>query len=125
MFDKPHFTITRDWITAAGLRAVATRTGNKKEELSWPCGYVGVRSDHPLHGRDINQLENIDIHGDITYGSNNHPIHSSTLWWLGFDCAHPEDMPQFGGTAKSDDFVYAECERLAVQLAQLRSEPSP
>ncbi len=112
----PRFTITRDWTTAAGLRAVSIRTAG-----GWLCGYVGVPSDHPLHGKGWDQLEHLDVHGGVTHGSNNHPIHSSTLWWIGFDCAHAGDGFGGGGTPKSQDFVNSECERLAVQLV----EPTP
>ena len=39
------FDIEKDWMTTAGLRAVVIMTDHGHR-----CGYVGVPSDHPLHG---------------------------------------------------------------------------
>jgi len=40
------YVVEKDWITAAGLRAVVTNS----ERSGHRCGYVGVPSNHPLHG---------------------------------------------------------------------------
>lgn len=39
------YEIVKDWITAAGLRAVITMTGRGHH-----CGYVGIPVGHPLYG---------------------------------------------------------------------------
>jgi hypothetical protein len=50
------------------------------------CGYVWVPSDHPCFGKDFSELEDIPVHGGVTYAE-------SYLggWLIGFDCAHFSD----------------------------------
>ena len=81
------------------------------------CGYVGVSSDHPWHGRDYNDCGNYDpepegyepdwypdVHGGLTYSAGcahgepessichiPEPGQPDDVWWLGFDCAHSGD----------------------------------
>jgi hypothetical protein len=40
------FTVERDWITSAGLRAVVIMV----EDMGHRCGYVGLPVEHPLFG---------------------------------------------------------------------------
>lgn len=42
------FEVERDWVTAAGFRAVAIFN----HHFGHRCGYVGVPNGHPLHGAD-------------------------------------------------------------------------
>lgn len=44
------YTVEKDWITAAGLRAVVTMGS-----MGHHCGYVGVPKGHPLHGVKYNK----------------------------------------------------------------------
>lgn len=72
------------------------------------CGYVGVGPGHPLHGRDYGGLDDIDVHGGLTFADRcmeglpesegvchvPGPGRPVNVWWLGFDCAHAGDrMP--------------------------------
>jgi len=42
------YTIEKDWITKAGLRAVVVIV--RASGCAWRCGYVEVPKDHPLYG---------------------------------------------------------------------------
>lgn len=44
------FTIEKDWVTAAGLRAVVLMG-----DMGHRCGYVGVDNDHPLFAIDYRE----------------------------------------------------------------------
>jgi hypothetical protein len=44
------FTVEKDWVTKAGLRAVVIMSS-----MGHHCGYVGVPSGHPLHGTKYNE----------------------------------------------------------------------
>jgi len=67
------------------------------------CGYVGVPPGHPWHGRDYMDIDNLNVHGGLTFAAmcdeNTDPDHPhichvpapgrpGDVWWLGFDCAH-------------------------------------
>lgn len=64
------------------------------------CGYVGVPPEHPLHGKDWEATDHLDVHGGITYGHEcagdichvARPGEPEHVWWLGFDCAHSGDL---------------------------------
>ena len=70
-----------------------------------------------------------DCHGGLTYsgGSGKYPVESEG-WWFGFDCAHggdewierPEGL-SLGlelGVVRTQEYVEAECERLAKQIVE-------
>lgn len=112
------WTVEKDWITDAGLRAVVLM-GDRGTR----CGYVGVANDHPLYGCEYSDAapclvfpseEEIgkrgivavwasqgearpdavfDVHGGLTYsgGQADYPAQSEGLWWFGYDCAHAWD----------------------------------
>lgn len=126
--------IMKDWITAAGLRAVVVMN-----DAAHHCGYVGVPAGHPLHASDYNDphpaLQETEtgspqspdlffrVHGGLTYsgGLSDYPSTSDGLWWFGYDCAHYGDMPFGqtgpGGVFRDLDYCVIECESLAEQLA--------
>ena len=60
------------------------------------------------------------VHGGITYSdqSDKYPVESSDLWWFGFDTNHSQDQDN----PKDKEYCIAECESLAKQLAEIRSE---
>lgn len=45
---------------------------DRKEHLGIFCGYVGVPSGHPLHGKDVDQLPDLDTHGGINFAGSCH-----------------------------------------------------
>lgn len=85
-----------------------------------------------------------DVHGGLTYSasSKNYPVENDSLWWFGFDCGHWDDAKdesimdekhlalerKYGfsrdGTVRTEEYVVAECERLAEQLATFNVEAS-
>jgi hypothetical protein len=109
------------------------------------CGYVGVPEGHPLFGKSgENELE---AHGGLTFGggfcSDEDESHSichkpgpgepDHVWWVGFDCAHANDLspglqatlrdvlPEcrrelYGDTYRDLAYVQEQCRQLAEQL---------
>lgn len=71
------------------------------EWQGWGNGYVGVHPDHPWFGQSENDIEDVWVHGGLTYAADTLPQElqvESGLWWVGFDTGHagdnPEDWPQ-------------------------------
>lgn len=75
---------------------------------SW-CGYVGVPSGHPAHGKDYGDVDvDVEVHGGLTYAAPcqsecgrgpealichvPEPGETDDIWWLGFDCGHAFDV---------------------------------
>jgi hypothetical protein len=97
------------------------------------CGYAAVPPGHPLHGTPYNDVD-VEVHGGLTYADRcqGHICHvpkpgePDEVWWLGFDCGHYTDllpgMTKYNfnqdGTYRDVDYVRAETERLAEQLAE-------
>jgi hypothetical protein len=85
------------------------------------CGYVRVSEGHPWHGRDYPNLD-VDVHGGLTYSNAAYPGGEFDGWWFGFDCAHGGDLtPKYpsDGVYRDFEYVKAECESLAKQLAEI------
>ncbi len=97
------------------------------------CGYVGVEPGHPWHGKDWDHID-ARVHGGITYareceGDVCHvpePGKPEHLWWIGFDCAHCDDLRPGdarlgyslltrGATYKTRAYVQLETRTLAEQ----------
>lgn len=95
------------------------------------CGYVGVSPGHPWHEKPYQDID-ADVHGRLTYSDScaeGGPIchvplpgEPDTVWWLGFDCAHYQDVsPGFrhvslGGEVYRDiAYVTGEVQGLADQ----------
>lgn len=107
-------------------------------ELRTWCGYVEVPEGHPWHGRHLDYLGHVNVHGGITFAGDivEPMIEGSSGWWIGFDCAHAGDyMPSLDSTLKSAfpdrgrsaligweyrtlEYVRAECARLAEQVRE-------
>lgn len=142
-----------EWKTEAGLPALIIRQSHG----GYLCGYVAVTDGHPCFGRDYmssyepgpdgepdferrlhNPVDDLDVHGGITYGNACRgsichvpdPGESDNVWWLGFDCNHHGDKaPSYevdspwrsfrGGTYRDVEYVRAECEGLARQLVAM------
>ena len=115
----------------------------QRNNLGAWCGYVGVPPGHPMHGKDYNATNDLDVHGGVTYSAAcahsichiPEPGEPDAVWWFGFDCAHafdvvpglnrwrPPEREQFGSIVgehyRDLGFVRAETERLAAQVAGL------
>ncbi len=107
------------------------------------CGYVGVPPGHPWHGQDYDDVD-VVVHGGLTFASGcdenapeGHgvchvpaPGRPADVWWLGFDCAHCDDLVPimagvedqlvgiFGNELSYRDVAYvtAQCAALAAQV---------
>ena len=93
------------------------------------CGYVGVLQSHPYYGKDRRDIDDIEVHGGLTYSGYWDDL-DHTLWWLGFDCGHAWDLYDLPTTTseppyafksnKSQEFVEEETRNLAEQLARVK-----
>jgi len=90
------------------------------------CGYVGVPDSHPWFNNDYGDVDDVDVHGGLTFSEHGHGDLFG-LWVFGFDCAHsgdllPDTFERYGYCTPGDqyrDFEYVkrETESLARQLA--------
>ena len=104
-------------------------------------GPIGKRSILPVILSAADELPRadvvFDVHGSLTYsdGDAKYPVESDGLWWFGFDCEHSGDLKDESimdenyialerkysfarvGVVRTEEYVAAECERLAEQLA--------
>lgn len=89
------------------------------------CGYVGVGPDHPWHGKHYDECD-VMVHGGLTYSDKCQetatedngichvpaPGREHDIWWLGFDCAHGQDVcPAYESTMKATGFPLTAFER--------------
>ncbi len=102
--------------------------------MGYRCGYVKVEPGHPWHGKDYNSLDDVEVHGGLTFADADKPCDKGgpdNGWWLGFDCCHYLDMPdtalpsehgmmrfQSEGVVRSQEYVEAECRSLCEQAAR-------
>jgi len=103
------------------------------------CGYVGIPEGHPWFGLASKHID-ANVHGGVTYsGLCDHETEAAgsichmaddgiKRWWVGFDCAHWDDvrpamyartriyfMPE-ESTYKTVAYVKHECANLASQV---------
>lgn len=66
-------------------------------EMGHRCGYVGIPKDNRLYNIYYDELNKyIGCHGGLTYSSSElHCVNDKDTWWIGFDCAHFRDRPDF------------------------------
>lgn len=133
---------------ATGLPCLAKRNPHAG---NW-CGYVGIASDHPWHGKGYSDLPGYpDVHGGLTFADDcqegppeqtvchiPEPGEPEYLWWFGFDCAHawdhsPRDHVMaaehgYPFTISHDSsyrtlgYVRNQCGKLAAQIKELRCD---
>ena len=78
------------------------------------CGYVRVPYWHPVYEKNYNDIE-IQCHGGLTFSDHKLLGTSYLGWWIGFDCAHYDDVDN----PKDMDFVRQECRNIVDQLQQM------
>lgn len=108
------------------------------------CGYVAVEPGHPLYGFEHDAIPaalGVTAHtGLVESGPCDHGMEEEAMchvpapgrphdvWWLGFKCDDVGDDLPGGGRARAGDrsgiyrtadYVRAECERLALRLAEI------
>jgi len=102
------------------------------------CGYVGVPEGHKYFGEGYNDVPDFECNGGLTFAGScqkgNDPAKGichilsegepDKTWWLGFDCAHCDDISPGSdfsfdhiATYKTLQFVENECKELARQIA--------
>lgn len=66
-------------------------------EMGHRCGYVGIPKGNSLYNKFYGELDMyIGCHGGLTYRSSElHCVNDKDTWWIGFDCAHLDDRPDF------------------------------
>lgn len=96
--------------------------------MGFYCGYVRVKGI--LEGVDYyhHLLNDIDVHGGLTYSGK---IHRHDGYWLGFDCGHGGDYIPYSGRPIEDyeiapifrekSYVKEQCEKLAKQIFDIES----
>lgn len=97
--------------------------GKKSPMLLFTGGVDAAEGDVLRRSPDVV----FDVHGGITYsgdGRGVYPAPSDGGWWLGFDCGHygdgSLDPKSFcDGPVRSEEYVVAECESLARQIADM------
>lgn len=99
------------------------------------CGYVGVPSGHPWHGRGYDDVT-ADVHGGLTFAGPCSPEEDETsgichipavgepddVWWLGFDCAHAFDATPGMGAFVGDQRLPSEFQDVYRDFAYVRGE---
>jgi hypothetical protein len=53
-------------------------------------GYVGVSKGHKFFETDYRDLD-VEVHGNLTFGSGGTHQRFGYHWWFGFDCGHAFD----------------------------------
>lgn len=144
---------------ATGLPCLAVRHPHSGH---W-CGYVGVAEGHPVFGLEYDEANKLgpthlyededdswvgfDVHGGLTFSDScqedeqeqgvchiPQPGQPDKVWWLGFDCAHSQDIRPtylrrygkmfsssvFEETYKTLEYVQNECANLAQQLKEVQ-----
>lgn len=129
--------IEKKWITKSGLRAEVLFNLFS----GFRCGYVYIPENHPLYGVDFWDMDDINVHGGVTYSDNSK---EDNTWKIGFDCGHAYDgidieslekhLPECtyedkcekykamnslsGGEIRTKEYVTEQCELLAKQLKE-------
>ena len=61
-------------------------------------GYVGVYKDHPWYRKHYDELQDVQVHGGLTYSDSRNPetFKCDRDWWyVGFDTCHSGDTCTF------------------------------
>lgn len=77
------------------------------------CGYVALPFTHPFYGEDYNDLDDIKVHGGLTFSGYLHHV-AVDEYLLGFDCGHGGDDIK----VQNEDYTLAECKKLVDQLIE-------
>lgn len=93
----------------------------------WENGYLGVPPGHPWYEQEYDNLENVHVHGGLTYSgrlqdneyARDEPWQGMDIWWVGFDTVHVFDHDwQTGRWLRDTEYVRNECRDLARQAAE-------
>jgi len=90
------------------------------------CGYVKLPEFHELWGKSMNELDNLDCHGGITFSEMDKEMDKESLK-IGFDCGHyldytPGTPVNFPNSVYRDiNYVESEIKKLVDQVVLLRN----
>lgn len=93
-------------------------------ERGWGNGYVCLPEGHPLYGKHYNKIDNLSVHGGLTFCGRSkdynwadmpNAIRGCNYWLLGFDTSHYNDNQS--NCPKS--YVLRETRMLAEQIEKL------
>jgi len=105
--------------------------------VGFRCGYVRVGPGHPWHGQHYSDIQNVRVHGGLTFAEPDEPCGKGKEddgYWVGFDCGHTYDSPDptlptylpFLGSEEgicwTTPMVAIECQRLAQAAAAAESK---
>jgi len=100
----------------AGLKCAVTQN----MEGANRCGYVRVPPSNPAYGMDFEYVQNITVHGGLTFGELEPCEHEDGQgWWFGFDCAHAFDA-KYDPEARVEDMTTQEGKFMLQLRDQLR-----
>ena len=117
-----HTLIEKDWFDGE-YRAIVVMTST-----GWRCGYVGIPKEHkafgidyytfdaPLENQVIQAVNNIEVHGGLTYANNGVANINDGRWYFGYDCAHYNDTLE----KCTLEYCINECENLIEQLKDIK-----
>ena len=77
------------------------------------CGYVALPFTHPFYGKDYQDLDDIEVHGGLTFSGYLHHV-ALDKYLLGFDCGHAGDDIKVHG----EQYTLQECKKLVDQLIE-------
>lgn len=83
------------------------------------CGYVLIPEGHPWHGKGYDDID-VEVHGGLTFCSN---VDDTERWpktgfWIGFDCAHYLDAPDFDEMSREYLKSYPAIMKAAEKMAE-------
>lgn len=79
------FKIEREW-EHLGLKCAVSQGREGRHR----CGYVRVPPTHPLFGKSHQDLDEVCVHGGLSFAEIEPCEHEDGAgWWFGFDCSHP------------------------------------
>lgn len=111
----------REEFEHAGFKCLILR----HPQLRHLCGYVGIPKTHPYYGKANDEIPYLQVHGGITWSQKgNGKQWNKKFLWIGFDCAHAEDLSPRSGLNRPFEiyrdirYVRREVKSLAEQLKE-------
>jgi len=110
------------WFVVKGFEFKSVKL-NQRIPNGWGNGYVAVPPSHPLWGVHYDNVDDIDVHGGLTYSEMNdipglfvgRPEIPRNYWVFGFDTKHWYDTEE----KWPKEAVEAETKRLFCQLMEI------
>lgn len=82
-----------------------------RRNMQWAyCGYVQLPKDHPYYDKNYNEIDDIYVHGDLTYSADG---------LFGFDCYHITD----GDISPVDETMRAKHPDMFPKLSMFNRNP--